>query len=533
MSADLPVSDSRPLLAITDLTAQFDARGPVLARVSLTVPAGGRVALVGESGSGKTVTALSAMRLIDDIDYVGGEIHFDGQDVLRLSPGQMRQLRGREIAMIFQEPMTALNPLKTVGAQIAEGVLLHEGGDKAAIQARVIELLRLTGLPDPEQRARFYPHQLSGGQRQRAMIAMALAGNPRLLIADEPTTALDVTLQHQIMDLLTDLQQRLGMALLLITHDLNLVRRYADNVVVMQHGRVVEQGAVEQVFAHPEHEYTRTLLASRPQRGELHAVDESVGPLVRAQGLGVTFGRKGSWWRKDSRFEALRQVDLYLRAGETLGIVGESGSGKSTLALALLKLIPAVGRIWLDEQSVDGLDSRAFRPFRRDLQVVFQDPFGALSPRMTIGEIVGEGLRVHEPQLDRVAQRERIAAALKEVGLAPDIIGRYPHEFSGGQRQRIAIARALILRPRVLILDEPTSALDATVQKQVIALLQRLQRDHGLSYLFITHDLAVVRAMAHRVMVLYQGEVVEVGDTESIFETPQAEYTRILVQASL
>jgi len=528
-----PGADSPPLLSITDLTARFDSAEPVLEQVSFDVPAGRRMALVGESGSGKTITALSIMQLVDDIRYDTGRILFDGQDVMALKESALRGLRGREVAMIFQEPMTALNPLKTVGAQIGETLVLHEGLGKTEVGKRVVELLELTGLPDPAERARYFPHQLSGGQRQRAMIAMALACNPRLLIADEPTTALDVTLQRQIMELLTDLQQKFGMALLLITHDLNLVRRYADDVVVMRRGRVVERGSVSEVFAHPGNDYTRQLLASRPERGDLPAIETSAAKLLKAEAVSVTFGRKGSFWRKDTRFAALKGVDLQLRSGETLGIVGESGSGKSTLALALLRLINAQGRLWLDDQRVDELSARSFRSYRRDLQVVFQDPFGALSPRMTIGEIVGEGLSVHEPGLGREARRGRIASALEEVGLATDIIGRYPHEFSGGQRQRIAIARALILRPRILVLDEPTSALDATVQKQVIALLQRLQQEYGLSYLFITHDLAVVRAMAHRVLVLYQGEAVETGETESVFGRPEHDYTRTLVSSTL
>lgn len=525
-------SDS-PLLSIQNLTAHFDGGEAVLSQVHLDIRAGERVALVGESGSGKTITAQSILRLLDTVHYGSGAILFDGLDLLTASEPVLRTVRGRSIGMIFQEPMTALNPLKTIGAQIAEVIVQHEGLAKSAAQARVIALLDQVQLPEPARRARSLPHQLSGGQRQRAMIAMALACRPQLLIADEPTTALDVTLQGQIMDLLTSLQQQFSMALLLITHDLNLVRRHADWVAVMQQGRIVEQGVVSEIFAQPQHAYTRTLLAAVPTPEPLPVVDLDAVPVLSAHQLCVRYGdhggKTGRWWQKAPPFLALDSVALTLHAGETLGVIGESGSGKSTLALALLRLIRSEGQVCLDGQPIQALTERQFRPYRRHIQIVFQDPFGALSPRMTIGDIIGEGLRVHEPHLDAAMRHKAICTALRDVGLAESGLHRYPHEFSGGQRQRVAIARALILRPRVLILDEPTSALDATVQKQILALLRQLQREYGLSYLFITHDLRVVRAMAHRVLVLYQGRVVEEGMTETVFTTPQHHYAQTLV----
>lgn len=528
-----PLSSEVSLLSIRNVTARFNAESPVLSDVNLDILPGQRVALVGESGSGKTITALSILRLLDSVQYDAGAVQFEGTDLLSASETRLRSVRGRSIGMIFQEPMTALNPLKTIGSQIAEVLVQHEGLAKSAVQVRVIELLDQVQLPDPEWRARSYPHQLSGGQRQRAMIAMALACRPRLLIADEPTTALDVTLQGQIMDLLTSLQQQFGMALLLITHDLNLVRRHADWVAVMQRGRIVEQGVVAEIFAHPQHPYTRTLLAAVPQPEPLPAIDATLPSVLSAERVRVRFaqssGKKRRWWQKVPDFLALDDVSLSLSPGETLGVIGESGSGKSTLALALLRLIPSEGAVHLEGRAVQGFSERQFRPFRRHIQIVFQDPFGALSPRMTVSDIIGEGLSVHEPQLETRARADRIRIALRDVGLDETVLHRYPHEFSGGQRQRIAIARALILRPRILILDEPTSALDATVQKQILDLLRQLQRDFGLSYLFITHDLRVVRAMAHRVVVLYRGQVVETGETGDVFSTPQHPYTQTLV----
>ncbi|MHB1230040.1 MAG: ABC transporter ATP-binding protein [Halothiobacillus sp.] len=538
-SLDQPTPlDAAPLLSIQNLSAQFGTGAAVLVGVSLTVAVGQRVALVGESGSGKTITALSILQLLDEVRYTTGAVTFAGMDLLAASKPQLRRIRGREIGMIFQEPMTALNPLKTIGAQISEVIVQHEGLSSTAVHTRVIELLEQVQLSEPTERARAFPHQLSGGQRQRAMIAMALACRPKLLIADEPTTALDVTLQRQIMELLMALQQSWGMALLLITHDLNLVRRYADVVAVMQHGHIVEHGAVADIFAHPQHPYTQQLLAAAPVPELLPVIAADAPTVLAAHELTVEFrqprprfpGEKRRWWSSATLpFIALDQLSLQLAAGETLGVIGESGSGKSTLALALLRLIHSRGDIAIEGKAVQGLSEQAFRPFRRHIQIVFQDPFGALSPRMTLGEIIGEGLRVHEPRLLPDDRLEKIQAVMHAVGLTDMSLHRYPHEFSGGQRQRIAIARALILRPRILILDEPTSALDATVQKQILTLLRDLQRTLGLSYLFITHDLRVVQAMAHRVMVLYQGRVVEAGETARVFHAPQHAYTQQLI----
>jgi microcin C transport system ATP-binding protein len=535
-------SDSRALsgalLSIRDLTAQFTPGEVVLSAVNLDVLPGQRMALVGESGSGKTITALSVLRLLDALQYTSGGITFDGKDVLSLPLPAMRRIRGREIGMIFQEPMTAFNPLKTIGQQIAEVVIAHEGLSKAQAQHRVIEWLERVRLPGPEQRARVFPHQLSGGQRQRAMIAMALVCRPKLLIADEPTTALDVTLQGQMMELLTELQQEMGMALLLITHDLHLVHRYADAVAVMQQGRIVECGDVNQIFTSPQHPYTQQLLAATPQPEPLPAVSADAQVVLGTRGLNVVFkqprqfspGERRYWWLSSTvPFQALSQIDLSVSAGETLGVIGESGSGKSTLALALLRLIHSQGEIHVEGKAVEHLGESDFRPLRRHIQIVFQDPFGSLSPRMTIGELIGEGLRVHEPHLAQTEYMDRVHEAMASVGLGGVGLHRYPHEFSGGQRQRIAIARALILRPRILILDEPTSALDATVQKQILGLLRTLQEQLGLTYVFITHDLRVVRAMAHRVMVLYRGEVVETGATAQVFDAPSHAYTRQLI----
>ncbi|MGC9457145.1 MAG: ABC transporter ATP-binding protein [Halothiobacillaceae bacterium] len=530
MSENIP----EPLLRIEDLEMHWRDQGPALRNIRFSVGSGERVALVGESGSGKTITALSILRLLEDdqVVYTGGSIHYGTTDLLTLSERRMRALRGREIAMIFQEPMTALNPLQPIWKQVAEGLVLHEGLSARQAHDRAVELLERTGIPEPARRAGFVPHQLSGGQRQRAMIAMALACRPRLLIADEPTTALDVTLQGQIMDLLTELQEDFGMSLLLITHDLSLVENHADRVVVMRQGEIVEQGAVRSVFAAPKHEYTRMLLSARPvplvdptPPAPVDPPPLSVGPLA------VTYGKPKGFLRPSTLFAALDGVSFSLQPGETLGIVGESGSGKSTLALALLRLVGSEGPVHLSGQSMEGLGQKRLRPLRRHLQVVFQDPFSALSPRMTVGAIVGEGLAVHEPGLSAAGRRARIIEALEDVGLDEAALNRYPHEFSGGQRQRIAIARAVILRPRIVILDEPTSALDATVQRQVLELLNRLQQEHGMSYLFITHDLAVVRAVAHRVLVLYEGRVVETGPTEQIFTAPVHDYTRRLVSS--
>lgn len=530
--------DARALLSIRDLTAHFSPEATILSAVSLDVLPGQRMALVGESGSGKTITALSILRLLDNMSYPSGSITFDGENMLALALPALRRIRGQAIGMIFQEPMTAFNPLKTIGQQIAEVVITHEGVTKAAAQRRVIEWLERVRLPDPEQRARVLPHQLSGGQRQRAMIAMALVCRPKLLIADEPTTALDVTLQGQMMDLLTELQQEMGMALLLITHDLPLVRRYADAVAVMQRGHIVERGAVQTIFSNPQHPYTQQLLKATPRPEPLPPISADTPVVLSTRGLQVEFrqprqfapGKRRYWWLSSTvPFSVLSDINLAVSAGETLGVIGESGSGKSTLALALLRLIRSKGDIFLESNSVAHLKEAAFRPLRRHVQIVFQDPFGALSPRMTIGELIGEGLRVHEPQLSQSQYDARVHDVMAAVGLDGVGLYRYPHEFSGGQRQRIAIARALILRPRILILDEPTSALDATVQKQILSLLRSLQVQFGLTYVFITHDLRVVRALAHRVMVLYQGKIVETGPTAQVFAAPCHRYTQALI----
>ncbi|MCD6733832.1 MAG: dipeptide ABC transporter ATP-binding protein [Burkholderiaceae bacterium] len=517
-------------MAVEFTTASGGAR--VVDGVDFAIGRGEKFALVGESGSGKTVTALSVLRLNADARYEG-RIAFEGRDLLGASERRLRGVRGREIAMIFQEPMSALNPLYPIGRQICEAIELHEGLGRRQAEQRAIELLERTHLPEPRRRLASYPHQLSGGQRQRAMIAMALACNPKLLIADEPTTALDVTIQRQIVALLDELQRDTGMSVLLITHDLPLVRSFADRVAVMKDGRVVEQGATAQVFAQPRHAYTRMLIDSRPRRA-VSAVPADAPALLEARGVGCSF-RVGRGWFGSRAFDAVRAVDLRLARGETLGIVGESGSGKSTLGLTLLRLAQGEtsGEIRFDGRRIDTLGQRALRPLRRDMQVVFQDPFNSLSPRRTVLQIVEEGLALHRPGLDDAARRDAVAAMLDEVGLGADALERYPHEFSGGQRQRISIARAVILQPALLVLDEPTSALDVSVQRQVLELLATLQQRHAMAYLFITHDLAVVRAMAHRVVVMKDGAIVEAGETGALFAAPRAPYTRELLAASL
>jgi microcin C transport system ATP-binding protein len=532
----------KALLNVQDLCVAFNGLN-VVQKISFTIAPGEKLALVGESGSGKTVSALSLLKLVHNAQ-VSGSAHLDGRDLLQLSERQLRGVRGDEVAVIFQEPMTALNPLYTEGAQIAEVLQLKKGLTADQAWTAAVALLADTGIPEPARRARAYPHQLSGGQRQRAMIAMALASAPKLLIADEPTTALDVSLRGQILDLLSDLQRQHGMAVLLITHDLNLVRRFADRVAVMERGQLVEQGAVTDVFSAPQHAYTRRLLASRPAR----QVDESpaaagAAPVMHAQGLRVSYpvplpGLRG--WFKKGAFVAVQSANLSIPPGKTLGVVGESGSGKSTLALATLGLLPYQGRLQVSgTEWAQAASSGQTRALRRQIQVVFQDPFSSLSPRMTVEQIVGEGLQVHEPSLAPSQRRERAVAALADVGLvqnpaeAGDWLQRYPHEFSGGQRQRLAIARALIVGPKLLVLDEPTSALDVTVQQQVLALLQRLQTERGLSYLLITHDVDVIRAMAHEVLVMKDGQVLEHGPCLQLLAQPVHPYTRALVQATL
>jgi microcin C transport system ATP-binding protein len=522
------------LLSVEHLRVRFGAT-TVVDDVSFEIAAGEKLGLVGESGSGKSITALSVLGLVDGAASTG-QIRFEGTDLLHADEPLLRRVRGGAIAMIFQEPMTALNPLHTIGEQIVEVIALHAPTGRAEARRRAVELLARTGIPEPGRRVDAYPHQLSGGQRQRAMIAMALAGRPKLLIADEPTTALDVTIQAQILALLDALQAEMGLALLFITHDLNLVRRFTHRVGVMERGKLVEMGATEQVFAAPAHPYTQRLLGSRPRR-LVEAIDPAAPTLVEARHVRVSFPVPLGWFRH-RRFDAVRDATLTLRRGETLGIVGESGSGKTTLGMALLALQAlASGDVTLDGTALDPYDADSMRRLRRRMQVVFQDPFGSLSPRMTVGRIVGEGLELHRPELDKKARQDCVAAMLDEVGLGPaaglgDVRDRYPHEFSGGQRQRIAIARAVILQPEILVLDEPTSALDVSVQQQVLALLADLQRRHGMSYVFISHDLAVVRAMSHRVLVMKDGEIVETGDAEALFAAPAQPYTRALLAAA-
>ena len=524
---------NEPLLSVQDLSVAFGGR-PVVQGVSFALDRGETLALVGESGSGKSVTALSILRLLPTGgSNPEGRIRLDGVEVLAAEEAALRHLRGGVAGMVFQEPMTSLNPLHTIERQVAEAITLHQPGlSGAALRARVLELLRGVGLPDAESRLGAYPHQLSGGQRQRVMIAAALANDPKLLIADEPTTALDVTIQAQILELLADLKRRRDMAMLLITHDLQIVRRHADRVVVMKDGAAVEQGPVAQVFAAPAHPYTRMLLATEP-RGRPAPVPAGAAEVARVEDLRVHFPiRRGVLRRTVGHVKAVDGVSLAVREGETIGLVGESGSGKTTIGLALLRLTGSTGSIRFEGREIQGLWGRALRPLRRRMQIVFQDPFGSLSPRLSAGEIVGEGLAVHEPGLTRAQRDAAVAAALEEVGLSPDMMDRYPHEFSGGQRQRIAIARALVLKPRLVVLDEPTSALDVSVQAQVVELLRALQAKHRLAYLFISHDLRVVRALAHRIVVLKDGRVVEEGEAEALTARPREPYTRALMAAA-
>jgi microcin C transport system ATP-binding protein len=519
------------LLDIRNLHVKFGS-ATVVDDVSFAIAPGEKFALVGESGSGKTVTALSVLRLNHDARY-SGKILFEGDDLLQRTEAAMRSVRGKDVAMIFQEPMTALNPLFTIGNQIAEVLMLHEGLSAKAAALRAVDLLDHTGIPEPARRALSYPHELSGGQRQRAMIAMALACKPKLLIADEPTTALDVTIQVQILELLNRLQREENMAVLMISHDLNMVRHFADRVGVMENGKLVEAASTAELFAQPREAYTKKLLASHPERIVAEVQSDAL-PLLSAEQVRCTFTIKQGWFKKKP-FVAVDDLDLQLKPHETLGIVGESGSGKSTLGMALLRLSAAKvsGRIAFAGKTISEMSSAELRPLRSKMQVVFQDPFASLSPRRTVEQIVVEGLELHQPQLSRQQLRDAVAQGLQEVGLAPAMMSRYPHEFSGGQRQRIAIARALVLKPELLLLDEPTSALDVSVQLQVLQLLAELQRKYGMSYIFISHDLAVIRAMAHRVMVMKDGKVVESGLTEAILNNPTQAYTKRLLAASV
>jgi microcin C transport system ATP-binding protein len=538
VSKDAKQTVDGPLLELDHLHVTFGDTVAVK-DVTLAIERGERVALVGESGSGKSVTALSILRLLNDAE-VSGAIRFSGEDLLTKSEREMRGLRGSAIAMIFQEPMSALNPLYTVGEQIAETIVVHDGVPAKEARKRAVALLARTGIAEPGKRVNSYPHQLSGGQRQRAMIAMALACRPGLLLADEPTTALDVTIRAQIVELLLELQrdeaEKRGMAVLLITHDLNLVRNFAQRVAVMERGVLVESGPVEQLFTSPQHPYTQRLLQSRPERTVVPVLP--ISPvLLEARDVSVEFKTKSPGlrgWFRSGRFRAVADASVSVRQGETLGIVGESGSGKSTLAMALLGLQrTAHGEIEFQGRALSSYRGHEQTVLRSNMQVVFQDPFSSLSPRQTIERIVGEGLALHRPQLDADARRDKVVSVLREVGLDRTVLYRYPHEFSGGQRQRIAIARALVLEPRILILDEPTSALDVSIQQQVLKLLAGLQRKYNLGFVFISHDLAVIGAMAHRVAVMQNGSIVETGEVEKIFAAPAHPYTRKLLKAAL
>ena len=525
------------LVEVRDLSVAFHASGKTVEAVkgvSFNIAKGEIVALVGESGSGKTVSALSILKLLPypAASHPTGEIRYGGQDLIKASNEAMREIRGDKISIIFQEPMTSLNPLHSILKQVGEVMRVHHGLDDAAVRERVLALLRKVGLNDPEKRLNAYPYQLSGGQRQRVMIAMALANEPDLLIADEPTTALDVTIQAQILDLLKSLQRESGMAMLLITHDLGVVRNMADRVYVMSDGRVVEEGATQDVLERPQHPYTQQLMSAQP-KGSPPQPPVSAPTVLETQNLKVWFPiKKGLLRRTVDHIKAVDGLSLKLRAGETIGIVGESGSGKTTLGLALLRLIASQGPIAYMGKPIDGLGSTAMRPLRKEMQVVFQDPYGSLSPRLSVGQIIEEGLSIQSPHLTYEERRARVGAALQEVGLDPDGQDRYPHEFSGGQRQRIAIARAMVLEPKFVLLDEPTSALDMSVQAQIVDLLRDLQERHDLAYLFISHDLKVVRALSNYVVVMKSGKVVEEGPAGQIFERPREPYTKALLAAA-
>ncbi|SCZ49599.1 microcin C transport system ATP-binding protein [Epibacterium ulvae] len=521
------------MLQVNNLRVAFRQDGQLVEAVkgvSFAVDRGETVALVGESGSGKSVSALSTVSLLGENAQVSGSVTYDGTEMVGADERHLRQVRGNDISFIFQEPMTSLNPLHTLEKQLAESLALHQGLAGGKARARILELLEKVGIRDAESRLNAYPHQLSGGQRQRVMIAMALANKPDILIADEPTTALDVTIQAQILDLLAELKESEGMGVLFITHDLNIVRRIADRVCVMKNGEIVEAGPTTEIFANPQHPYTQKLLAAEPS-GLPEPVSGSAEEIISTEDLKVWFPiQKGLLRRTVGHIKAVNPCSLSLRAGETLGIVGESGSGKTTMALAIMRLIASEGAVRFHGQDLRQWSTKDLRGLRKDMQIVFQDPFGALSPRMTCAQIIAEGLSIHEVGEGRDS-RGLVAEVLEEVGLDPAAMDRYPHEFSGGQRQRIAIARAMVLRPKLVVLDEPTSALDMTVQVQIVDLLRDLQKRYGLAYLFISHDLNVVRAMSHRIMVMKQGDVVETGLAEAIFREPKQDYTRQLLSA--
>ena len=532
------MNKEQSLLSVKDLSVSFNTQNGlvnIIDNISFDIFPGETLAIVGESGSGKSVTALSILRLHDEVntDYANGVIDFKGSNLLKLNKEDILKVRGKRISMIFQEPMTSLNPVFTIGQQIEEVLSLHLNLNKTDKKNRIIELLNQVGIRQPEQKLNVFPHSLSGGPPQRVMIAMALACNPSLLIADEPTTALDVTIQQQILDLLSDIQKDTGMSVLLISHDLNLVRRFSNRVCVMQDGEIVESNDTDVLFKQPQHDYTKFLLDSEPDK-KIATVKAGEQVVIQTENLRCYFPVfKGFFKRKIDEIKAVDDISLSLFSGETLGIVGESGSGKTTLGLAMFRLLASQGEVYFKNQNVSQFSERQMRPLRRHFQIVFQDPFSSLSPRMTVRQIIEEGLKLHFPQLSAAQRLQKIMDVLQEVGLEQDVLWRYPHEFSGGQRQRIAIARTVVLEPDVILLDEPTSALDVSVQKQVLGLLAKLQEKRKLSYLFISHDLRVVRAMSHRVIIMRQGQVVEQGEVDEVFNNPQHDYTRELAAASL
>ncbi len=529
-------SAAETVLDISGLEVSFatlDGEVKAVKGIDIKVKRGECVAIVGESGSGKSQTMMALMGLLAGNGRVKGSARYRGQELIGLPPRELNQIRGGKITMIFQEPMTSLDPLYRVGRQIAEPIVYHQGISHAKARQKALELLKLVGIPHPERRIDAYPHEMSGGQRQRVMIAMALANDPDVLIADEPTTALDVTVQAQILGLLTNLRERIGMATVFISHDLNVVRRFADRVYVMRRGEVVETGTTQQVFTSPQHPYTQMLLAAEPS-GRKGPAPAAAPVVMEGRNIRVTYHIAGSLFggHKAMDLHAVDDISLRVRQGQTIGIVGESGSGKSTLGRALLRLTASKGQVMFDGKDISDAGRAAMRPLRRELQLVFQDPYGSLSPRMTVGAIITEGLKLHEPRLTAAQYAARAANALDEVGLDPAMRNRFPHEFSGGQRQRIAIARTMILKPRLVVLDEPTSALDRSVQSEIVALLRRLQAEHDLTYLFISHDLAVVRAMADEILVMKEGKAVEYGSTKQIFDAPSQEYTKNLIAAA-